>query len=113
MRAIATATELDKAIEEFVALLNNGIRVECIILYGSYINGLPNEWSDFDVAVISPDFEGHPMWQRQETIARLTLNRDRRISPIGYPSSEYHNPGRHSFLGEIIRTGRVVWQRQH
>ena len=112
MRAIATKTEIDESIEEFVALLSKGIQVECIVLYGSYINGTPDEWSDFDVAVISPDFEGQPIWQRQETIARLTLYRDRRISPMGYPSSEYHNPGRHSFLGEIIRTGRVVWQAE-
>ena len=50
------------------------------------------------------------MWRRQEIIAGLTLERDRRLAPIGYPASEYLNPGRHSFLREIIRTGKVVYQ---
>ena len=105
---VASTTELAANISEFVSLLSRGIRVEAIVLYGSYAGGQPHEWSDIDVAVISPDFDGVPIWRRQEIIAELTLNRDRRIAPIGYPSSEYHDPGRHSFLREIIRTGRVV-----
>jgi predicted nucleotidyltransferase len=107
---VTTATDLDRIISEFVALLSKAVRVEAIILYGSYVNGAPDEWSDIDIAVVSPDFEGVPMWRRQEIIASLTLDRDRRLAPIGYPSSEYHAPGRHSFLREIIRTGRVVYE---
>ena len=110
MRTVATETDIRKSLDEFIRLLQKEIRVECLVLYGSYVNGTPDEWSDFDTAVISPDFEGIPLTKRQDIIARLTLYRDRRISPIGYPSSEYHNPGRHSFLGEIIRTGRVVYE---
>jgi predicted nucleotidyltransferase len=106
---VATTVELGKSISDFTEMLTTGIRVEAIVLYGSYVTGTPNEDSDIDVAVISPDFEGVPPWRRQEIIAVLTLPRDRRLAPIGYPSSEYHNPGRHSFLREIIRTGRVVY----
>src|SRR3989304_5867195 len=29
-------------------------RVEAVILYGSYVNGATDEWSDLDIAVISP-----------------------------------------------------------
>jgi predicted nucleotidyltransferase len=107
---VATASELEEAISGFAQRLQEGIRVEAIVLYGSYAHGRAHEWSDIDLAVISPDFEGVPMWKRQETIARLSIHRHRGIAPIGYPSSEYHNPGRHSFLREIIRTGRVVYQ---
>ncbi|MBI4498803.1 MAG: nucleotidyltransferase domain-containing protein [Chloroflexi bacterium] len=97
---------------DFVISLSRQIRVEALILFGSYVNGTPDEWSDFDVAVISPDFEGLPLWQRQDIIARLTVKRDRRLAPIGYPSSEYHHPGPHSFLREILRTGKVVYQAE-
>ena len=107
---VTTATELKQVIDDFIRLLEKGIRVEAIILYGSYAEGKPREWSDIDLAVISPDFEGLSLPERQRTISRLTLNRDRSIEPIGYPSSEYRNPGRHSFLREIIRTGRVVYE---
>ncbi|MDO8616259.1 MAG: nucleotidyltransferase domain-containing protein [Dehalococcoidia bacterium] len=107
---VVAATELEAVIGEFVRLLAAAINVDAIVLYGSYANGRPHEDSDIDVAVISTDFEGVPMWKRQEIIALASLDRDRRLAPIGYPSSEYHNPGRHSFLREIIRTGRVVYE---
>ena len=107
---VATATELSTAITDFVRRLQEGLPVEAVVLYGSYVHSNPHDWSDIDLAVVSPDFESVPMWRRQEIIASLTLERDRRIAPIGYPSSEYHNPGRHSFLREIIRTGKVVYQ---
>ena len=107
---VATTTRLNQAIHEFVCLLEKGIRVEATLLYGSYANGEPHEWSDIDVAVISPDFEDVPLPDRQRMISRLSVDRDRDIEPIGYPPSEYKNPGRHSFLREIVRSGRVVYE---
>lgn len=110
MRTVAKATDLEKTLEVFIAALEKGIRVEALILYGSYAKGEPNKWSDFDVAVISPDFEGIPLPKRQEMLADLSHGTDPRIEPIGYASSEYHEPGRHSFLREIIESGRVVYE---
>ena len=107
---VATAAELEGAISAFVRSLQAGVRVEAVILYGSYVRGNAHEWSDIDLAVISPDFEHVPMWKRQELIAHLSVHRRPGIAPIGYPSSEYHNLGRHSFLREILRTGKVVYQ---
>lgn len=107
---VATATELSTAIDRFIADLQGGIRVEAVILYGSYIHGSPHDWSDIDLAVISPDFEGVRMPKRQETLADLMASSDWRLSPIGYSSSEYHNLQLQPFLHEIIRTGKVVYQ---
>ena len=106
---VATATDLDKIISRFITLLSKAAQVEAVILYGSYVNGSPDEWSDIDIAVISPDFEGLAMWERQRIISHATVERDASLAPIGYSSSEYHSPGPHSFLREIIRTGRVVY----
>jgi predicted nucleotidyltransferase len=106
---VASTAELNEIVSDFVRRLESGIRVEAIVLYGSYARGTAYEDSDIDLAVISPDFERVPLYRRQEIIADLTLHRADGISPIGYPSSEYHNPGPHSFLREIIRTGKVVY----
>jgi predicted nucleotidyltransferase len=108
---VTTQAEVERAISRFIGDLQDGIRVEAVVLYGSHVHGQPHEWSDIDVAVISPDFEGLPINERQSIISRLTWrDRDVSLAPIGYPSSEYHDPGRHSFLREIIRTGRVVYE---
>ncbi len=46
--------------------------------------------------------------KRQERLAVLSLDRDRRIAPIGYASSDYREPWPHSYLVEVLRTGRTV-----
>jgi hypothetical protein len=107
---VATASDLGKIVSEFVTLLGKSVRVEAVILFGSYVKGSPDEWSDIDIAVISPDFEGVPMWERQRIISRATADREASLAPIGYASSEYRQPGRHSFLREILRTGTIVYQ---
>lgn len=107
---VTRQVNLAPKIDDFVRRLHSAIKVEALILYGSHAKGTADEWSDIDLAVISPDFENAPTWDRQEIIARATVGRAYRIAPIGYASSEYHNPGPHSFLREIIRTGRVVYQ---
>lgn len=107
---VATAAELNVAINDFIKRLLKGIRLEAVILYGSYVTGAPHDWSDIDVAVISPDLESVRMPKRQEILADLMANSDWRLSSIGYPSSQYHDPSGHSFLREIIRTGKVVYQ---
>jgi predicted nucleotidyltransferase len=110
MRAVATESEVEQALRDFVAALRRQVRIERVLLYGSYVNGKPHEWSDFDIAIVSPDFEGVPLWRRQEVIASLSVGTDPRITPIAFSSSEYHNPSAHSFLREIKRTGRVVYE---
>jgi len=108
---VATSAELDKAINDFAERLEKGIRIEAILLFGSYAQGTAHDDSDIDLAVISPDFEGMAINERQAIIAKLTAHRIADLSPLGYPSSAYHNPGQHSFLREIIRTGRVIYPR--
>ena len=106
---VTSPTELDAALLEFAALLEAGIRIEALVLFGSHAKGVAQEDSDIDVAVISPDFEGLSLHQRQMKIAKLSVIRPRDISPVGYPSSQYHNPEPQSFLEEIVRTGKVVY----
>jgi predicted nucleotidyltransferase len=107
---VTSQVDLDRKLDDFVRRLQARIRLEAVILYGSFAKGTAREWSDIDIAVVSPDFEDLSTWDRQETIARATVGRAYRLAPIGFSSSEYHNPGLHSFLREIIRTGRVVYQ---
>ena len=107
---VTSQIELNQKLDDFVRRVQGRIRLEAVILYGSFAKGTANESSDVDIAVISPDFEGLSTWDRQEMIARATVGRAYRLAPIGYSSTEYHGPGPHSFLREIIRTGRVVYQ---
>jgi predicted nucleotidyltransferase len=111
MPGVATAPELERVISEFIDALRSGIRVEAVILYGSYARGCPHEWSGIDLAVISPDFEGIPLPKRQSMLSELTWDRtDSRIDPMGFSSSEYRNASRVYFLGHAVKTGKVVYE---
>ena len=57
---VATKNQVRKIINEFVRALEPDIKVERVILYGSYMRGKAEEWSDIDVAVLSPTFAEMP-----------------------------------------------------
>jgi predicted nucleotidyltransferase len=47
-----------------------GIKVEKMILFGSYATGTYHEGSDIDLVVISQDFADKDFWQRIKVLAR-------------------------------------------
>ncbi|MFQ6083166.1 MAG: nucleotidyltransferase domain-containing protein [Candidatus Aminicenantia bacterium] len=92
--------EFESALEEI------GIRVERMILYGSYATGKAREGSDIDVAVISKDFEGMNLLERLETIG-LALAKARIMEPIeaiGYTQEEFNSKGKGTFIGDEVKT---------
>jgi predicted nucleotidyltransferase len=108
---VATDIEVMDVIRTVVSQLEPEIRVEKIILFGSYASGNPEKWSDIDIAIISPSFSPFPMWRRQELLAEHLPTADVRLSPLGYTPEELLKPT--LFLREIIRTGKVVYQASH
>ncbi len=60
-----------------------GVEVSQIILYGSYAKGKPKEYSDIDIAVISPTFEKLDIFKRQEILSIAHHGFDEPIEPIG------------------------------
>lgn len=105
---VATDVEVVDVIRSVVSQLEQSIRVDKIILFGSYASGNPEKWSDIDIAIISPDFSPFPMWRRQELLAERLTRADVRLSPMAYTPEELLKPT--PFLREIIRTGKVVYQ---
>jgi uncharacterized protein len=105
-----TTTELRRAIKRYISGLQKHIRVDTVILFGSYANGHPHKWSDIDLAVISPDFDGKDWFERVKLMGKARAARDIDIEAIGYGKQQYETAHRQTFLGEIIRTGKVVYQ---
>ena len=64
-------------------LIDNGIRINAVYLFGSYAKRKEHVWSDIDIAVISPDFTN----SRLEERIRLTVianEIDSRIEPVPF-----------------------------
>jgi predicted nucleotidyltransferase len=105
-----TVSEIKKIINSLAATLTaNRIAVDKIILYGSYAKGTPRPYSDIDIAIISPDFKGKKIFEIQATLARLLAQYLSVAELIGYSSDEFQSASPETFIGEIKRTGKVLY----
>lgn len=105
-----TASEIKKIINNLAkTLMANHIAVDKIILYGSYAKGTPRAYSDIDIAIISPDFKGKKIFEIQAILARLLSQYLSIAEVIGYSSDEFRTASPETFIGEIKRTGKVLY----
>jgi predicted nucleotidyltransferase len=109
---VAAETEIQRIVKEYIAKLAPEIRVRKVILFGSYAHGSPHEWSDIDIAVISEDLDQLDPVRRVELMAVKKLGCDSRLGVLGYGLKEYEDADHLTFLGEIKRTGKVIWEAQ-
>jgi predicted nucleotidyltransferase len=77
-----------------------------IILFGSHVNGTPNELSDIDVAVLVRDFEGD--WDNTLTKLYGLKWADKFTDIEPHLLDENHDPS--GFVQHVIKTGEVVYQ---
>jgi predicted nucleotidyltransferase len=91
-----------------VALEARGIPVERVILFGSHAAGHAQEWSDIDIAVISPKFDVLSLLERYEQLGLANRELQAPLDVVGFsPSQVTHcEPG--SFLAEILRRGVTI-----
>ncbi|MFH1196133.1 MAG: nucleotidyltransferase domain-containing protein [bacterium] len=105
MAKVQTKT-IDK-IDQFVSELKRiGIEVEKVFLFGSYAKGTYNEWSDIDIAVVSNDFKGIRILDKEKMVTAISAV-DYDISPLPYRPEDFTEDD--LFVKEIIETGiRIV-----
>lgn len=97
--------EIRSIILRFVeALTAKGIRVEKVVLYGSYASGNVHTGSDLDVAVVSPDF-GKDRFEEGKMLLRLAWRIDPRIEPIPISSAAYEHHTWVPLIHEIKNKG--------
>ena len=78
---VAIPDAVTQSVRRFLAAVQQQRRVEAAYLYGSQVKGTSTQWSDIDVAVISPDFAD--LFQERLALMRLAAQIDDRIEP--YP----------------------------
>ena len=91
-------------------LKRKGIKVNKLILYGSYANGKPRSDSDIDIAIISSTFNNKNLLKRQELLGEAIFGLGEPIEAIGYSYKEFANRSRLSFLFDIVSNGKTVYQ---
>ncbi len=98
---------IEQSLRRYISeLKKNNFPIQQAYLFGSYAKGTYTEWSDIDVALVSPKFAGD-RFDDKKNIARITLDVNYNISPLPYRPEEFTTED--LFVKEIIQTGiRIV-----
>ena len=70
-------------IENFIsAVRQRGIPISRIVLFGSHARGDAHEWSDIDIVVISPLFDGPDLRSAVDMLWEATVSTRGHIEPV-------------------------------
>jgi len=84
-----------------------GIHACCAVLFGSYVQGSADEWSDIDLIVIAPEFDGSREISLVKALWQATVT-DSRIEPIPCGQQELEADGSRPILEIARREGIII-----
>ena len=97
--------EVRDLVTRFINVLKKkGIRVDMVVLYGSYASGKVHAGSDLDLAIVSPDF-GKDRFEEGKMLLQIAWRVDPRIEPIPISSESYKNDTWIPLIYEIRKKG--------
>lgn len=97
-----------KAIQKYLAALPaQGIHARRAILFGSFACGRADEYSDIDLIVIAPEFDGSRELSLVKGLWRATVG-DNRIEPIPCGEQEWETDQSRPILEIARREGIII-----
>ncbi len=107
---------VDPAIESLalaaVKVLSDLGVVHAAYLFGSYVEGTPDEWSDVDIAVFMEGVEHWDIHQRAEAMALVMRKVGDEVEAHLFPVSSLEDPPRGSFAQYILQHGIRIFERR-
>ncbi|MEA3415290.1 MAG: nucleotidyltransferase domain-containing protein [Thermodesulfobacteriota bacterium] len=98
-------SEVRRIVNSFVRnLIKEEIKVEKVLLYGSYASGLFHENSDVDLAIISSDF-GKNKFEEGKLLLRIAWRIDPRLNPIPVSTEAFEKDTWVPLINEIRQKG--------
>jgi predicted nucleotidyltransferase len=79
-----------------------------VILFGSYVNGNPHEWSDIDIAVLVNNIEGEEWYNSRILLQKIRWREDNFTDIEPHLLDESHDPS--GFVEHVIKTGEVLYK---
>ena len=103
-------TKLKEAISKSVDFLKNHFEIKEVILFGSQLTGKANEYSDIDLVVISPDFEGKSYEQILQVFVEMAVKAVSNVELHPFTTKDLEQARPTNFLGYVLKTGKVVFR---
>jgi len=79
---VAEREVLDSIQRYIQAVEETGVQVSFVVLFGSQVLGRTHKWSDIDLIVVSPRFDGPRLREDANLLWRAAAQIDSRIEPI-------------------------------
>lgn len=105
---MAAADIIEKARGYLQGLRTSGFEVSFGILFGSHALESAGEWSDIDLVVVSPRFDGQKLRADIDRLWVATLDADERIEPIPCGLQEWLSDDSRAIVEIARRHGRKI-----
>lgn len=102
---VRTQAEVNQLAQEYISLASKVFKIDEAYLFGSYAYGKPKQYSDVDIALVSPDFEYIPEDILLKMLFKMARNIDPIIEPIPLTVEEKNNPQLGSIAIDIVKKG--------
>jgi uncharacterized protein len=97
------------SVKQYLRLLGvHGLTVRFAVVFGSQVSGLATPWSDIDLLVVSPRFDGRRSRQDVNLLWRLAARSDSRIEPIPCGERQWQEDGGSPIVEIARREGQQV-----
>ena len=106
--------DISEKLDHYVKCISNVIKVDQIILFGSYAKNSAHEYSDIDVAVISPELDKNKSrYENVREIKRRTKLLEPGLQLFAFSTETFNNEEgiQRLFIREIKKTGKVIYKK--
>jgi uncharacterized protein len=90
------------------ALQDRGLAVRFGVIFGSQVTGKAHEWSDIDLVVVSPRFDGKRRREDVHALWRVAIRTDTRIEPIPCGERQWDEDDASAVIEIARREGKRV-----
>lgn len=88
------------------AIESKGIKIDRLILFGSYATGKYRDSSDIDIVVISDDFKDKSYWERIDILSSAIYEVFVPIEAIAMTPREWEN--KESMIVDYAKNGEII-----
>jgi predicted nucleotidyltransferase len=98
-----------KVVRKYIEELNAAdVPVFCAVIFGSYANGENTAWSDIDLLIVSPKFDGLKDRSDISLIWKVAARVDSRIEPLPCGVRQWENDDSSGIIEIARRMGEII-----
>jgi uncharacterized protein len=105
---MAEKSYLDSVGDYLKTLNTQGLAVRFGVVFGSWAKGNPGQWSDIDLMVVSPRFDGPRNRRDVDLLWRLAARIDSRIEPVPCGEKQWEEDDSSAIVEIARREGKRV-----